>query len=188
MEVRGPHSLLTRRRSRMIIPPIQYIPVEKVALTLFESLEHGGNINWSGFKPRTIAKAIAALEELGFIQRKSRSILLLLKIKEFGSSPENRPKLFAEAILKIESFNIFLKILDKYKNRRLRITEIGMKLKEKLKADWKNSTTKSNVKIMLNWVRHAKLAPGIWAFNHKRKSETTQASLFPDFEQENKGK
>ena len=188
MEVRGPHSLLTRRRSRMTIPPIQYVPVEKVALKLFESLEHGGNINWSGFKPSTIAKAIAALEEIGFIQRKSRSILLLLKIKEFGSNPENRPKLFAEAILKIESFNIFLKILDKYKNRRLRLTDLGMELKEKLKADWKGSTAKSNVKVMLNWVRYAKLAPGIWSVGYKRKSEATQALLFPDFEQENKEK
>lgn len=188
MEVRGPHSLLTRRRNRMTIPPIQYVPVEKVALILFESLKHGGNINWSGFKPRTIAKAIAALEELGFIQRKSRSVLLLVKIREFVSHPEKRPKLFAEAILKIESFIIFLKILDNYKNRRLSLTELGIKLKERLRVDWKDSTAEKNVKIMLNWVRYAKLAPGIWAVGYKRKSETAQSSLFPDFEQENRGK
>ena len=187
-EVRGPHSLLARRQSRITIPPIQYAAVEKVALNIYESLEHKGVINWSGFKTRTIAKSIAALEELGFIQRKSRSIIHLLKIEEFGDNPENRTKLFAEAILKIESFNIFLKILDKYKNQRLGLDEIGAILKEKLKANWKNSTTKSNVKIMLNWLRYANLAPGVWAFNYKKKIKSAQASLFPDFEQENRGK
>ena len=188
MEVRGPHSLLSRRRGGMAIPPIQYIPVEKVALRLFESLKHREKIKWNGIKPSTIAKVFVALEELGFIRRKSRSILVLVKIEEFGSDPENRHKLFAEAILKMESFNIFLEILDKYKNRRLRLAVLGMKFKEKLKADWKNSTAESNVKVMLNWVRYAKLAPGIWASDYKRKSEATQVSLFPDFEQENRGK
>lgn len=188
MEVRGPHSLLSRRRGKMVIPPIQYIPVERVALRLFESLKHRKKINWNGIKPSTIAKVLVALEELGFIRRKSRSILVLVKIEEFGSDPENRHKLFAEAILKMESFNIFLEILDKYKNRKLRLSGLGMKFKEKLKADWKNSTAESNVKVMLNWVRHAKLAPGIWALDYKRKNETAQASLFPEFEQENRGK
>ncbi|MCD6100418.1 MAG: AAA-associated domain-containing protein [Candidatus Marinimicrobia bacterium] len=110
-----------------------------------------------------------ALEELDFIRRKPNSIILEVIIKDFVNHPEKRPEIFAKAALNIRSFAIFIDILQEHKDKRLSLAELGMKLKEKLGMDWKEDTAKINAKIMLDWARHAHLAPKVWSYKWRRK-------------------
>ncbi len=183
-EVRDLRPFLTRRRGGIVAPPIQFTPIERVAIRLVDARRQGGRVNWSGFKRRTVEKSLVALEELGFIRRNPSSISLLPDIEGFVNSPEKRPDIFAKAALNIHSFAIFIDILQEHKDKRLSLAELGMKLKEKLGTDWKEGTAKTNAKIMLDWARHANLAPGVWSYKRRRKSIIAQPTLFSDFEKE----
>src|SRR5262249_55478423 len=75
-EVRERPVLLTRRRSGMTTPWTQYTPVEKVAIRLVEALQKENRVDWTGtdLGESTISRALATLETLGFISRKTQSI------------------------------------------------------------------------------------------------------------------
>lgn len=173
---------LAGRRGGIIVPPIQYGPIEEIAIRLVDALEQESGVDWHGLKRSTIAKSLGALEELDFIRRTSTSITLLPVIEDFVKQPQKRTEIFAEAALKIDSFAIFVDTLREYENKRLSLSELGMKLKEKLGTDWKEGTAKTNAKIMLNWARHTNLAPGVWSHKYKRKAG--QPTLFSHFENE----
>jgi len=183
-EIRDRRPFLFKKRSEITVPPIQFTPIERVAIRLVKALRQKGRVNWSGFRSSTITKSLMALEELGFIRRKPNSIILGDVIEDFADHPEKRPEIFAKAALNIRSFAIFIDILQEYKDKRLSLGELGMKLKEKLGTDWKEGTAKTNAKIMLDWARHAHLAPEIWSYKWRRKSIIAQPTLFPDFEKE----
>lgn len=181
-EVRDLRPFLAGRRGGMTIPPIQYTPIERAAIRLVDALRQGSRVNWGGLKKSTVAKSLVALEELGFIRRKPGSIILLPDIEDFVNSPEKRPKIFAKAALKnIRSFAVFIDILQEHKKKKVTLAELGMQLKERLNVDWKKSTAEVNAKILLDWARHANLAPRSWALKRRRKSITTQAMLFSNF-------
>jgi hypothetical protein len=181
-EIRERHLLLARRRGAMT-PLIQYSPVKEVITRLVQAIQKDGRANWDGLSKSTIFKALATLEDLDFIIRKRQSIEVLPKGREFVINPENRPTLFAEGALKMKPFEVFIGILEQHKDTRKTLSQLAGELKVKLGAVWKDGTAKTNTKIMLDWARHTKLAPGVYAGTRKGprnrlKEEKTQGSLF----------
>jgi hypothetical protein len=162
-EVRKRDSLLPKRRGGITVPSIQYSPVEKAIVKIVEAAQTNSVVDWSDFRISTITKAVGTLEDLGFIVRKSRTIEVLPKAIEFVSNPNRRPELFAEGALKNRAFATLIEILNRHKRTGQTLTGLGEELKARLGVDWKPSTAETNVKIMLDWARHTKLAPGIFS-------------------------
>lgn len=188
-EIRERRLLLAKRRGATT-PQIQYSPVEEVVVRLVEALQKSSRVNWSGLRRSTIFKALATLEDLGFIGRRATSITVLPKAQEFVLAPEKRLTLFAEAALTIESFATFISILKTHKHAGLTIADLGIELRQKLAVDWKDGTAETNAKIMLNWARYAKLAPGVFAITGKgarkgwKERRRGQMRLFPNTDKE----
>ena len=182
-EIRERHLLLPKR-SGTKIPQIQYSPVEGVAIRLVQALHKDGSVAWTGFKKSTIFRALATLEDLGFIQRRTRLIKVLPKGFEFVANPDQRPRLFAESALQLKSFAAFLEILTAYQDKGHTLLALGLELRAKLGANWQESTAETIAKIMIDWARHAKLAPGVFAQIRKgplkgwKKKEDLQIPLF----------
>jgi hypothetical protein len=189
-EVRDRHLLLAKRRGGITIPCVQYTPVEKAATRLVQALQGDGTIDWTGFRKSTIAKALATLEDLGFIVRKTRSITVLPKTQEFVAAAEKRPALFAEGAMKFPAFATFIDILKSYKDMEITLSQLAEELRKKLNADWEISTARTNVKIMLNWARHTKLAPGIFSETRRgskkdfKNKVDSKMSLFSSIDKE----
>lgn len=79
-EIRKDNLSLPTRRGGVKLPTIQYSPIESVAIEIYAASKECRNINSSLFKKSTLGKAVAALEDLGFIKRKARSIELKPKL------------------------------------------------------------------------------------------------------------
>ena len=184
-QVRERRYLPAKRRRGITIPPIQYRPIETVILRLVEALSTDGRINWKGMKRSTIAKSLAALQDLRFIIRKPSSITVVRKAQQFAAEPGDRPKVFAEAALSMPSFQAFIEILLHNQKTGLTLAELGRAIKEKLGVDWGDGTAQTNAKIMLDWARNTNLAPGVFAearrgaFKRRGKEPNKQKSLFP---------
>jgi hypothetical protein len=182
-EIRERHLVLPKRRGTKT-PQIQYTPVEGVAIRLCQAFQKGGGVDWTGQKKSTIFRALATLEDFGFIQRRTQLIKVLPKCFEFVSHPERRSSLFAEGALKLESFTKFIDILHAHKDKGNTLLALGFELREKLGASWKESTAEKTAKILLDWARHTKLAPGIFAQTRRgplkgwKKKEDLQIPLF----------
>ncbi|HAY38123.1 MAG TPA: hypothetical protein DCY53_01545, partial [Desulfobacteraceae bacterium] len=174
--------LPTRRGGKT--PRIQYAPVEIIAIRLVHALQEDGRVNWTGFHKNTIFRVLATLEDLGFILRKAPLIKVLPRAKAFVENPNNRPFLFAEGALQLASFSVFVKILKSKQTKGGTLLELGRELQEKLGENWKESTSETIAKIMLDWARHTNLAPGVFAKIRKgpikgwKKKEDSQLSLF----------
>ncbi len=182
-EIRERHLLLPKRRGAKI-PQIQYSPVEDIAIRLVRALHGDGRVNWTGQSKITIFRALATLEDLGFIVRKTSLIKVLPEGEEFVSNPDRRALLFAQGALQLTSFSRFLKILESHQVKGNTLLKLGLELGENLGTNWKNSTAETMAKIMLDWARHAKLAPGVFTEIRKgpitgwKKKEDRQMSLF----------
>jgi hypothetical protein len=182
-EIREHHLLLPKRSGRKI-PQIQYSPVEGVAIRLVQALKKDGSVAWTGLKKSTIFSALATLEDLGFIQRRTRLIKVLPKGFEFVANPDQRPRLFAESALQLNSFAAFIEILTSHQDKGHTLLALGLELRAKLGANWQESTAETTAKIMMDWARHAKLAPGVFAQIRKgplkgwKKKEDLQIPLF----------
>ena len=165
-------------------PRIQYAHVENVAIRLVNALQKDGRVNWTGLHKNTIFRALATLEDLGFILRKAPLIKVLPKAKAFVENPNDRPFLFAESALQLTSFSEFIEILKSKQSKGGTLLELGHKLQERLGKNWKESTSETIAKIMLDWARHTNLAPGVFANIRKgpikgwKKKEDSQLSLF----------
>jgi len=99
-------------------------------------------------------------------------------------NPGDRPFLFAEGALQLASFSVFIEILKTRQIKGGTLLELGRELQEKLGENWKKSTSETIAKIMLDWARHTRLAPGVFAKIRKgpikgwKKKEDAQMSLF----------
>lgn len=162
-EVRKRDRLLPRRRGGMKVPSIQYAPIEGTVIRIVKAVESDSPIDWTGMTNSTIAKAVGTLEDLGFVVRKRHAIEILPKAVEFVSSSERRAELFGEGAVKIKAFATFIEILNEYKHKGRTLAELGVELNHRLGVEWKESTAKTNAKIMLDWARHTGLAPGTFA-------------------------
>ncbi len=184
-EVRERQLSLGKRRGGMMVPAIQYTPVEKVAERLVQALQGSKRIDWTGLKKSSIAKALATLEDLEFIVRKPRSITVLSRAKQFVSFPEQRATLFAEGALKMRSFVAFVDILREHKDTGRTLSQLGVELRARLSVEWTQGTAETEAKIMLDWARHTMLAPGVFAESRRGprrvapKGGNLQTSLFP---------
>ena len=182
-DIRVRNIFLPKRRGGKT-PRIQYAPVENIAMRLVHALQEDGRVNWTGLHKNTIFRALATLEDLGFILRKAPLIKVLPRAKAFVENPNNRPFLFAEGALQLVSFSVFIEILKSKQIKGGTLLELGHELQEKLKENWKESTSETIAKIMLDWARHTNLAPGVFAKIRKgpikgwKKKEDAQMSLF----------
>jgi hypothetical protein len=168
--------ILARRRGGMVIPSIQYKPIETVAVKLFQAIQGDGKVDWSGLAPSSIKKSLAALEDLGFIVKKPGSITFPLKGLEFLKNPEKRPALLGEGALKIKVFRIFLEILETHKDEGSTLLKLAEELRRRLTVTWKNGTALIYVKVMLDWARYTGLAPGVFIEKRRRSTEKDKNS------------
>lgn len=152
-----------RHRVGIKVPWAYYSNVEATMVKLYEAIQRGEQVEPAqiGFKANTYSKVLTTLEDLEFIIRKHQIIDLPPKGVEFVLMPDKRPELLAEAALKIEAFSIFIDIL-KTHNIKPTLSILATELKDRLGADWKDSTVGIYVRIMLDWARHANLAPHIF--------------------------
>jgi hypothetical protein len=180
-ELRERRILVAQRRKGVMIPCIQYHPIEKVMVNLVQAIKAENRIDWTGLKKSTIEKSLAALEDIGFIFKRpgSSSIKVLPKGMEFVSSPERRSILFAEGALNMKVFSVFLEILKKHRDKKVTLLEISRELKNSFNVDWKDGTAVTNTKIMLDWARHTGLAPGIFSETLRgRKKQSREEDKF----------
>lgn len=189
-EVRERNFRRGKNRSGIIVPRIQYRPIEKIILRLNNALINHSKINWSGFTRSTVNKSLTMLEDLKFINRKSNTILVKQLFFDFVSKVEERKDIFLKATSSIKLFKLFIKILNRYSSVGLTLNNLWLELKnelirENLNVDWAESTGKTNVKIMLDWARHLDIAPGIFEKTKKgprkgwnKKQFKNQNSLF----------
>jgi len=167
-----------RNRNLMGLPNVQIGPIETALVRLMEAVENGTRIDLTGFTKTTWLKALASLENLGFIIKQPRSITVLPIASEyFSAALDQRKEILANQALSIDPFEKFIKILDENKVLGLSLSDLGLVLEERLRVDWADSTAKGNAKIMLNWARHLSLAPGKFAGRRKRNTGYQQ-SLF----------
>jgi hypothetical protein len=182
-DIRVRNLFLPKRRGSKT-PRIQYASVEDVALRLVHALKEDGWVDWTGLHKNTIFRALATLEDLGFILRKAPIIKVLPKAKVFVENPNDRPSLFAESALQLTLFSEFMEILKSKQSKGGTLLELGHRLQEKLGKNWKESTSETIAKIMLDWARHTNLAPGVFANIRRgpikgwKKKEDSQMPLF----------
>ncbi|MBA2679227.1 MAG: hypothetical protein H0U76_12615 [Ktedonobacteraceae bacterium] len=103
----------------------------------------------------------------------------------FALNSEERPNLFAKGALKIESFKIFIEMLEAFGDPPRTLPQLAVALREKLGTDWKDGTAEVNTKIMLDWARHTGLAPSSYIRDQTGRAKKgqpvalyTTASLF----------
>lgn len=180
MEIPKRDLLLPKRRGGITVPSIQFSPIVEVAVRLVQAASNNTILDSSGLSRSAIAKSLGILEDLGLIVRKPRSIQLTQELFLFVNDSNVRPEMFAERALKNTVFREFVSLLNIYKDVGGSLSELGIMLRERLKVNWTDETTLGNVKIMLNWARHANLAPGLFSKRHKhaRGHDTNQPSLF----------
>lgn len=157
----------------LLVPTVQYSPVEQIALEIAESLE-GRKPDWKKFSKSTIQKAFATLEDLGFMTKTEKGFRMVTDFSAIMRAAPLRRETFKLAVLKLDVFRKFLSILDKHKVAGKPHSELGRELRELLGVEWKDGTAKTHVKIMLDWARHLNIAPGRFA-QLARKSKSPPA-------------
>jgi hypothetical protein len=141
------------------MPFIQYNPVFEMCKRISAALQTGNRIDVSGFKPSTITKSLATLEDLGFIVRKRGSFGVANKMAEFGRNPDGQHKLLADAALLMPTFAAFVELLCEQRLENVSLLHLGRELNSRLGHSWKDGTAQTTAKILLAWARHTGLAP-----------------------------
>jgi hypothetical protein len=169
-DVRKQNLILPRRRGTNAFPSVLSSWIEKVAVALYEASKTGSSmfsISSEGFNKNQLQKAIATLEDFGFVQRKSRFIELNQKLTQFVEQPNLRPEIFAESALKIEPFKVFIDMLNERPNKNRSLMELYSDFEARMGTDWSEVTAKWYMKIFLNWARYSNLAPEAYKLKHK---------------------
>lgn len=190
-----PLTTTAKRNKDLLIPLIQYSPIEKVALLLAKFTKEGKPIDWMGLdiKKSTLWKALTMLEAMGFISKHNKTIEFSQEGQEFATNPEKRLSLFTQSALKIESFKAFIEILEALGDTPQTLPQLAEALKAKIGIDWKDETAKVYIKIMLDWARHIGQAPtfyqrartGLTQEKQPAVAQYTTVSLFSDILDEN---
>jgi len=182
-ELRERQFRFAKRRGGEMFPSIQYTPVISVATRIMDAVSNKTRIDWTGLSKSTIAKSLAALEDLGFLTRKANTITITTDLHTLVYSSDKRNKLFSDRALRMNSFTAFIEILNSHKEKAATLQELAVALVNRLKLDWKLSTAETTVKIMLDWARHTNLAPGVFAKIGKgpKKGWKTKRNEQPSF-------
>jgi hypothetical protein len=141
------------------MPGIQYTPVFDACIRIANAYATKSGVDLSGMKPSTATKAVATLEDLGFIVRKPKSLQVTPKMFQFIQTPESRAQLFADSAISMEAFAAFVAILGEDCGRRPRLLDLGRRLSARLGAEWRDGTAETVAKILLDWARHTGFAP-----------------------------
>jgi len=163
-------SLLARRRVGIPTPCIQYGPIEEMLLRVHDAVRTRAPIERTGFAKTTREKALVALDDLGFIKQKKATVAVFPDVGRFAENPDGRKELFAAHALQMQSFATFVDILREHEQIGATLAHLAGDLKSRLRVGWAASTAETNVKIMLNWARHAGLASGTFATPRLRPS------------------
>ena len=142
-ELRERNLLQGRIRGGIVVPAIQYGPIEEVGVRLVEAINGNRVIDWTGIKSTTRTKALAALEELGFIVRSHGRIRVFRDLREFVEHPSQRTSIFASKALSMNSFATFVKVLERHQLLGLSLSQIGLELRSELRTDWKEATSEN---------------------------------------------
>ena len=178
-QLRERNLLQGRSRGRIAVPAVHYGPIEDLAVRLRDAIRENRTIDWTGMARSTRGKALAGLEQLGLIRRIRDRIIVSRGLLEFVEDETERTAIFAAKALSIESFGVFVKILDEHQSSNWSLEQLGQELKRRLKSDWKESTSTTNAKVMLNWARHANLAPEKFEHRwHTDEGGRPQARMF----------
>ena len=177
-EIRERDLLLTSRRAAKTVRSlqIQYGPVEDVLRRLIEPItRHEGRVNWSGLTKSAIYKSMATLEDLGYVRRDShsKSYLVQQKLLDLIVTPGDCKASLKAAVLQMQSFQVFLEILQEHGDVPIYLDEIAAQLRIRLNAEWTRDTARTNAKIMLNWARNTGVAPEV--FNKRLRRLTSPA-------------
>jgi hypothetical protein len=172
-DVRKKSSILPRRRGVIGFPSVHSSLIEKSAVSLYEASKSGSAISSEGLKKGKLQKTVATLEDLGFVQRKSRSIELKPKLSLFVENPDLRSKIFAESALEIEPFKVFIDMLNEKPNGNRSIKELYSDFETRIGTDWSENTGIWYIKIFLNWARYSNLAPKSYQSKQKTKEKGT---------------
>lgn len=162
-ELRARDLQMSRNRApKLLIPSVQYSPVETVAVGIAATFEGRRDFR-SALKKSTAQKAFATLEILGMLDKTDGGYRVKTDFTTQMSDSQNRRDTFKVAALNLPAFRAFLGILDRYKQLGRSQHDLGLELRETLDLEWKDGTAKVNVKILLDWARHLGLAPGRFA-------------------------
>jgi Holliday junction resolvasome RuvABC ATP-dependent DNA helicase subunit len=151
------------RSSVSSMPLIQFSPVFDMCLRVANAFVAGSRIDMAGIKPSTATKALATLEDLGFIIRKTGSLVITPKMSQFVRQPDHRNQLFADAALGLEVFSAFIAILQDSGTSKLSLLHLGRIVNERFGYNWRDGTAETAAKILLDWARHTGLAPETFA-------------------------
>jgi len=162
-QIRERSLTFARRRSGITIPIVHFSPVVQVATRLVAAVQQESPVDWSGIRRSTVYKALSVLEEFALISRKSQVIYVHSECYSFVQDATRRIQIARNAISKLPVFSDFISILNEHSSERLSHSHLAELLLEKSGVDWKTTTAKTNVKIMLDWARHLGLAVGLQA-------------------------
>lgn len=157
--------LFARRRPSYILPSMYYEQIESIILRVDEAVRTRTRVDWSGLSRTAVSNAFRVLEDLGFIQRRAKSVFVTPLLAEFARKPELRPSIFAASAMKIKTFSAFVLVLHEQPNPNKTYRELAADLRERTHSHWKTSTIEGATKVMLNWARHTGLAPKV-GFGH----------------------
>lgn len=158
-------------RSGNAVPRIQYKPIEKLALRIFDASTRAnpgtGRVDTAGYSQRTVSKVMPSLIDLGFISVQHDAAIIQVNpaLVQFVMQPDKRAEIFAFGALQIRPFREFVQILEANQSVKLPLIALGNLLAEVLGTTWKQTTAETTAKILLDWARHAKLAPGVYSPN-----------------------
>jgi hypothetical protein len=167
--IRSRRPLMARGRSTIKFPPIQYSPIEKVADMFFQPTLEGKETPGSFLPKSTINKSMLAMEYLGWIERGHKFIRVTPELLLFIQSPSQRQEIFRESALKIDSFKVFIDMLSEYKGRGISTKDLSKEFTKRLNLSWSELTSSWQMKIMLDWARHAGLVTDKLVFRGKGK-------------------
>jgi hypothetical protein len=149
------------------MPIIQYSPVFDACVRIANAYAAKSGVDLSGMKPSTATKAVATLEDLGFIVRKPKSLEVTPRMFQFIQRPESRAQLFADAAISMDAFAAFVDILQANSGKKARLLDLGRRLSLRLGVGWRDGTAETVAKILLDWARHTGFAPA--PFNVARR-------------------
>lgn len=138
-QLRDRNLLRGRSRGGIVVPTIQYGPIEDVAVRLVEAINGNRRIDWTGITGSTRTKALEALEGLGLIVRRAGRITVSRALRGFVENPNQRAQIFAERALKLNSFATLIGILNRHQSVGLPLKQLGFELRRELKPTGKKA-------------------------------------------------
>lgn len=166
-------------REGMTLPQVQFAPTSRVLKRIAENLGADNSvdlndISWSDLSTSTYKKAIATLETIGVIKRIKNLVVVSRDVKDRAIDDNSRISLLREAVKNMESFEIFLNVLNAHQEKGLSLSNLAIEYRDALGADWTEGTAVYNTKIVLEWARQTDYAPPSFASRRQGKSNESK--------------